>query len=124
MEPVQGSTSGHMQLDMLKSQTQVDWHGLVHALVMEDLLLILWALTTTVSQDLIVFHGFLWSTLMTRCGMDKVVMDLSVHAVILQTSLGSARKLPQSTTDDLEVRICGDGASEDTPIDLVQLYIQ
>ena len=36
------------------------------------------------------------------------------------------RKLPQPTTDDLEVRICGSGdvAAEDTPIDLVQLYIQ
>ena len=34
------------------------------------------------------------------------------------------RELPQPTTDDLEVRICGDEADEDTPIDLVQLYIQ
>ena len=36
------------------------------------------------------------------------------------------KELPQPTTDDLEVRICGDQslADEDTPIDLVQLYIQ
>ena len=36
------------------------------------------------------------------------------------------KELPQSTTDDLEFRICGDQslADEDTPIDLVQLYIQ
>ena len=36
------------------------------------------------------------------------------------------KELPQSTTDNLEVRICGDQslADEDTPIDLVQLYIQ
>ena len=36
------------------------------------------------------------------------------------------KELPQSTTDDLEVRICGDEnlSNEDTPIDLVQLYIQ
>ena len=27
----------------------------------------------------------------THCGMDKIVVDLSVHAVIHQTSLGSAR---------------------------------
>ena len=33
----------------------------------------------------------LFSTLMTHCGMDKIAMDLSVHAVILQTSRGSAR---------------------------------
>ena len=34
------------------------------------------------------------------------------------------RKLPQPTTDYLEVRICGDKTDEDTPIDLVKLYIQ
>ena len=90
MEPVPGSTSGHMQLGYLKSQPQMDCHSPVHALVMDYLLLILWALTTTVSQD--VFHGsLLGSTLMTDCGMDKIVVDWSVPAVILQTSHGSAR---------------------------------
>ena len=36
------------------------------------------------------------------------------------------KELPQSTTDNLEIRICGDQvlADEDTPIGLVQLYIQ
>ena len=34
------------------------------------------------------------------------------------------KELPQSTTDNLEVRICEDEDNEDTPIDLVQLYIQ
>ena len=36
------------------------------------------------------------------------------------------KELPQSTTDYLEVRICEDEnlSNEDTPIDLVQLYIQ
>ena len=36
------------------------------------------------------------------------------------------KELPRSTTDDLELRICGDQVlvDEDTPIDLVQLYIQ
>ena len=36
------------------------------------------------------------------------------------------KELPQSTTDKLEVRICGDEdlSGEDTPIDLVQLYVQ
>ena len=36
------------------------------------------------------------------------------------------KELPESTTDNLEVRICGDEprTNEDTPIDLVQLYIQ
>ena len=36
------------------------------------------------------------------------------------------KKLPEPTTDDLELRICGDQslADEDTPIELIQLYIQ
>ena len=36
------------------------------------------------------------------------------------------KELPEPTTDDLEFRICGDEvlSNEDTPIDLVQLYIQ
>ena len=36
------------------------------------------------------------------------------------------KELPQSTTDYLEVRVCGDQSlsDEDTPIDLVQFYIQ
>ena len=36
------------------------------------------------------------------------------------------KELPEPTTDDLEFRICGDQslADEDTPIDLVQLYVQ
>ena len=36
------------------------------------------------------------------------------------------KELPQPTTDDLEVRICGDEdlSNEDTTIDLVELYIQ
>ena len=36
------------------------------------------------------------------------------------------KELPQPTTDNLEVRICGDEnlSNEDTPIDLVQLYIR
>ena len=36
------------------------------------------------------------------------------------------KELPQPTTDNLEFRICGDQPlpDEDTPIDLVQLYIQ
>ena len=36
------------------------------------------------------------------------------------------KELPEPTTDDLEFRICGDEdlSNEDTPIDLVELYIQ
>ena len=66
-------------------------HLPVHALVVEHHLLILWALTTTVSLELTLAHGIMFSTLMTHCGMGKVVMDLGIHAVIPQTSRGSAR---------------------------------
>ena len=34
------------------------------------------------------------------------------------------KTLPQSTTDDLEVRICRDGNDEDAPVQLVELYVQ
>ena len=34
-------------------------------------------------------HGVIFSTLMTHCGMDKIAMDMRLHAVILQISLGS-----------------------------------
>ena len=88
MEPVPGSTSGHMQLDTMETKFT---HPVVHALVVEHHPLPLWALTTTVSLQLTLVHGILLSTLMTHCGMDKVVVDLSVPAVILQTSRGSAR---------------------------------
>ena len=49
------------------------------------------AFVGSVSQDSTFIHGITFSTLMTHCGMDKIVIDLSVHAVIPQTSRGSAR---------------------------------
>ena len=35
------------------------------------------------------------------------------------------KQLPQTTTDDIEARICRDNiyGSEDTPVELVELYI-
>ena len=78
MEPVQGNTSGHT-------------HPTVVPAVVAHHLLLLWALTTTVSLDLTLIHGVTFSTLMTHCGMDKIVVDLSIHAVITQTFPGSAR---------------------------------
>ena len=35
------------------------------------------------------------------------------------------KQLPQTTTDDIEVRICGDEplANEDTPVELIELYV-
>ena len=77
MEPVQGNTSGHTQ-------------PTVPAVVAHHLLL-LWALTTTVSLDSTLIHGITFSTLTTHCGMDKTAVNLSVPAVILQIFHGSAR---------------------------------
>ena len=36
------------------------------------------------------------------------------------------RQLPQTTTDDIEVRICGDEGTdnEDTPVEIIELYIR
>ena len=92
----QGNTSGHTQLDYLNTHSVHFQMPPVHAPVMEILLLILWALTTTVSQHLtaaqVTIHGFLFfSTPTTHYGMDKTAVDLSVPVVITQTSHGSAR---------------------------------
>ena len=36
------------------------------------------------------------------------------------------KQLPQATTDDIEVRICGDESrsNEDTPVELIELYVR
>ncbi len=50
---------------------------------------------------------------------------MKVPAATHPTSRGSVLKdLPEPTTDDLEVRVCGDQADDDVPIELVELYIQ
>ena len=89
MEPVQGSISGHTQLDTGKTIVK---HLPVHAVVVDNLLLTLWALTTTVKQHLTEVQSSLLFSQMTHCGMDKIAMILNVHAVILQISHGSARR--------------------------------
>ena len=89
MEPVPGSTSGHTQVDYMNT---ILYQPIVHAMVVEYLLQVLWTLTTTVRQQLVLVAGsLLFSTLMTYFGMDKIVVELSVHAVILQTFRGSAK---------------------------------
>ena len=77
MEPVQGSTSGHTQVVSVLAEVM-------------DLLLALWALTITVSQELILLDGVIFFTLMIHCGMDRTA-DMKVHAVIPQASHGFAR---------------------------------
>ena len=34
------------------------------------------------------------------------------------------KELPQLTTDDLEVRICGGNSDQDTPIELIEIYVK
>ena len=85
MEPVQGNTSGHTQLGHLITEV---YQPPVHAVV-EHLPLVLWALTTTVSQDTLILRVVL--PLMTHCGMDEIVVELSERAVTPQTFRGSAR---------------------------------
>ena len=75
----------------------------VHVLV-EHLLLVMSALTITVSQDTPTLKVVL--LLMIHCGMDKIVVDLSEHAVTLQTYRGSARSflnLPLTTWSSVSV---------------------
>ena len=75
--------------------------SIVHAMVVEHLLQVLWALTTTVRQQLVLVAGnLLFSTLMTHFGMDKVVVDLIERTCCDPPNLPwFCKKLPQSTTD-------------------------
>ena len=70
MEPVPGSTSGHTQVDYMNT---ILYQPIVDAMMMEYPLQVLWALITTVRQQLVLVAGnLLFSTLMTHFGMDKV----------------------------------------------------
>ena len=77
----------YMQLHFLETKLI---HPLVHVLLLEHHPLLFWALTSIVSLELTLVHGSMFSTLMIHCGMDKIAMVLSIHAVILQTFRGSA----------------------------------
>ena len=100
----------------------------VHALVVEHLLLLLWALTTTVHESalngppweppVLYSNDTLWDG--QDCnGLERTCCDPPNLPWF-------CKKLPEPTTDDLEFRICGDESrtNEDVPIDLVELYIQ
>ena len=90
METDLGSTSGHTQLDYLKTLQYLIVDTTVRARV-QEFPLILWVLTTTVSQDLTLPDGIMFSTLMTHYGMEKTAVVLSIHAVIPQAYHGFAR---------------------------------
>ena len=126
MEPVQGSTSGHMQLHYSNTHSVCFQVPPAHAPVMDILLQVLWALTTTVSQVLVLASGnpasnsndTLWDGQDCRRS-ERTCCDYPNLPWF-------CKKLPEPTTDDLEFRICGDQSpvDEDDPINLVQLYIQ
>ena len=109
-----------MQLDYMKTHLQ---QPAAHALVVEYISwlcgfwLLLWG-STWPSSTVLYPTDPLWD------GKDCRRLE---HACCDPPNLPwFCKELPQSTTDNLEFRICGNQplADEDTPIDLVQLYIQ
>ena len=119
MEPVQGSTSGHMQLDIILT------HPPVHALVVEYLP------PAFVGSDYYCEAGYniLWQSVLYSNDTlwDGQDCDGLEHACCdLPNLLWFCRELSEPTSDDLEFRLCGDEPrnNEDIPIDLVELYIQ
>jgi hypothetical protein len=61
---------------------------------------------------------------MIHCGMEQVV-DLLMTAVNSTTLLWFLKQLPFPTTDDIEMRLCRSAADyEDTPVEIIELYIQ
>ena len=125
MEPVQESISGRMQLEYMKMEQELE-HLPARALVVENLLLLSWALTTTVNQDLNrpPWRPVLYSNDTLWDGQD--CNGLKGTCCDSPNLPWFCKELPQPTTDYLEVRICGNNivSDEDTPIDLVQFYIQ
>ena len=126
-EPAQGNTSGHMQLGYMKT-THMILQTPVHALVVEYLLLILWALTSYYCESGL--NTAPWNPAVLYS--DDPLWDGQDCGGLESTCCDPpnlpwfCKELPQLTTDYLEFRICGDEniSNEDTPVDLVQLYIQ
>ena len=125
MEPIQGSTSGHMQLDYMKAHLQ---QAVAHALhgggasppdfVGSDYYCEAALDHPPWERPVLYSNDTLWD------GQDCRGLE---HTCCDPPSLPwFCKELPQSTTDNLVFRICGDQslADEDTPTDLVQLYIQ
>ena len=100
---IEGCTSGHMQLDYGKTIMK---HLPAHVVLVKLLLLTLWGWQPPVLYS----NDPLWDG--QGCnGLERPCCDPPNLPWF-------CKELPQSTTDYLEVRICGDHSDEDTPVDL------
>ena len=80
--------------------------------------LLLLEIITTVNQDIMALVTLQAYTPVMLSGMVQGVRVKVVAAALLHVTVD----LVNSTSDDIEVRICAD--TEDTPICLLELYIQ
>ena len=126
MEPVQESISGRTQLDYMKMEQELE-HLPARALVVENLLLLLCMGSDYYCESGLncsPWHPVLYSNDTLWDGQD--CNRLKGTCCNPQNLLWFCKELPQPTTDNIEFCICGNNivSDEDTPIDLVQLYIQ
>ena len=64
--------------------------------------------------------------MVTPCGMDRGVVPIALVAPSTHHHGSMYNCMSSPTTDDIEVRICGDQplGDEDTPIQLTELYVK
>ena len=124
MAAIHVSMSGHMLLEHARILvicltvlvTKAVLIKLLHSLVV----------TTIVSLEHILFSKVSYS-IMTLSGMDSSALVWKDPAVLIPTCRGSFKTLNETTTENIELRLCGDDsptADEDVPIDLIELYIR
>ena len=135
VEPVRGNTSGHTQLQSSKNHKVFQiliQQTPAHALVVEILLLISWVHADYYCESALNSTSGNLPWFPSRFYPNDPLWDGQDWRRSEQTCCDPpnlpwfCKELPQSTTDYLELRICGDQplADEGTPVDLVQLYIQ
>ena len=116
MEPIPGSTSGHTQLLQMKE--------VVHVLMVQ------YPLVLYIGSDYYCESGtgsWSWVLYPNDPLWDGQDCNGLEHTCCDSPNLPwFCKELPEPTNDNLELRICGDQVlfDEDTPVDLVQLYIQ
>jgi len=86
--------------------------------------------TTSVKLAMIAMNMHMSGLLMMCSGMAKTVWGREANPVPVSVPFNSppwfCRQLPQATTDDIEVRICGDEfitSNEDTTVKVIEIYI-
>ena len=116
------STSGHLQQELTKHNQS--GRIPVHAMLLSVLeFQTLWAQTTSVSQVnsgiVATYHFYpddpLWD------GQD---CRTSSTCCSFNTPPYFTKLLPNPTTDDIEARICQKDNNDDSPVELVELYVQ